>query len=1102
MNLGRVLWQRNEMVLAQQALERVLVIREGALDRNHPDIAAALQRLGSFYGARGEYVEARPLLERAVEIQKEIRGEGHPEYARALGELAVVLTNMGELDEARELNERQIKIYEEAFGRNHIKVGFALITLGYLLRGMEDYAAAIAVLERALEIQQENLSDDHPVVAGTLTLLGQAEGRRGNWLKARSAHERSLAIREKALGPDHPDLAASLGSLADILIDLGDHVGSRTLQERALAIFVKNFGPDHPSVGQAEIKIGIALKEEGDYAAARVHYERGLSILEKAFGPDHPNVVHGLTFLADLLSQLGDVGSAARLYERALRISENELGPEHTNVAHVLQEFGEMYRSQFMFADALVLYERAVRIFDKVYGPGSSITAICLNKIADAQWNLGRFDESARSTGQSLEIFGRTLGSEHPEAILALGNLARLQHRSGNLESARNLRRRMHRGLEISFGPEHPWVAWSMNELARLDWESGDVEATLNGSLRAEQLLREHFIRTARSLAEREALSYESTRHSGLHLAVSVLAQVAPADLPPASAERLWHELIRSRGMVLDEMASRHHTSLLDDDPGVAGLIRKLQAARGRLASLVVGGAGVEHPGDYPRRVSEAQVEKERLERLLAASSREFRESLSRQTIGIRDVRAALPHGSSLVAYVKYDRYPSRGPEQKKPRTSPEPIPSYLALVLSSAEAHPEIVPLEPAEVVDSAIMRWKEAISGEPPGLPLSGSRSEESYRVLGRWLREMIWEPVAWSIAESKTVFIVPDGAISMISFATLPDEERGYLVEGRLRFHYLSTERDLIREGRPVNGGDRLLALGGADFDAPPDAIARSMTGGAVSAGGADRSGSHGLFHAYRSPAPGCEDFATLHFDPLPGSAAEVVEIETLWSRRSGSNDAGEAEVLLLTGTGANEAAFKRWAPGRRVLHLATHGFFLDDRCESNLGKVLTRARDASGHVDPASPLIGDNPLLLSGLALAGANERPESGGDMNREDGILTAEEIASLDLSGVEWAVLSACETGVGDIRPGEGVLGLRRAFETAGAGTLIMSLWKVQDDVSRQWMRNLYEGRRTGLSTVEAVHKAGLTVLENRRSDGKSTHPFYWGAFIAAGDWR
>jgi CHAT domain-containing protein len=145
--------------------------------------------------------------------------------------------------------------------------------------------------------------------------------------------------------------------------------------------------------------------------------------------------------------------------------------------------------------------------------------------------------------------------------------------------------------------------------------------------------------------------------------------------------------------------------------------------------------------------------------------------------------------------------------------------------------------------------------------------------------------------------------------------------------------------------------------------------------------------------------------------------------------------------------------------------------------------------------------DSPLLLSGLALAGANRRNEAGP--NEEDGILTAEEIASLDLSGVEWAVLSACETGVGEVRAGEGVFGLRRAFQVAGARTLIMSLWSVEDEATRAWMGYLYRARlEEKKDTAESVRAASLAVLEERRAKGESTHPFYWGAFVAAGDWR
>jgi CHAT domain-containing protein len=146
-------------------------------------------------------------------------------------------------------------------------------------------------------------------------------------------------------------------------------------------------------------------------------------------------------------------------------------------------------------------------------------------------------------------------------------------------------------------------------------------------------------------------------------------------------------------------------------------------------------------------------------------------------------------------------------------------------------------------------------------------------------------------------------------------------------------------------------------------------------------------------------------------------------------------------------------------------------------------------------------GLSPLLLSGLAFAGANERATATEGM--DDGVLTAEEVAALDLGGVEWAVLSACDTGVGEIRAGEGVFGLRRAMQVAGVHTLIMSLWPVDDEATREWMKALYRGRLTGgLDSAAAVRAAGMHVLKQRRAAGESAHPYYWAAFVAAGDWR
>jgi CHAT domain-containing protein len=216
-----------------------------------------------------------------------------------------------------------------------------------------------------------------------------------------------------------------------------------------------------------------------------------------------------------------------------------------------------------------------------------------------------------------------------------------------------------------------------------------------------------------------------------------------------------------------------------------------------------------------------------------------------------------------------------------------------------------------------------------------------------------------------------------------------------------------------------------------------------------------------------------------------------------------------VASLTGRDASEAALKRLGPGRRIIHLATHGFFLGEDCvrplegTRSVGGLIVASPAPQPKPSRARPgqTMVENPLLSSGLALAGANRRRAATSE--QDDGILTAEEVAALDLEGVEWAVLSACDTGLGHVRAGEGVFGLRRAFQLAGVRTVVMSLWAVEDRSAGSWMRALYEARLgRQLDTADAVHAASLAVLADRRQRKLSTAPFFWAGFVAAGDWR
>jgi CHAT domain-containing protein len=348
------------------------------------------------------------------------------------------------------------------------------------------------------------------------------------------------------------------------------------------------------------------------------------------------------------------------------------------------------------------------------------------------------------------------------------------------------------------------------------------------------------------------------------------------------------------------------------------------------------------------------------------------------------------------------------------------------------------------------------------------------------------MVWDPIASRLGASTRVFIVPDGALSLVPFAALPIGPRSFLLETGPVIHYLSAERDVVPRARAAAAERGLLAVGGPSFDNRP--VGPSVKAPYTSASRTKTASFRG--------SELCGGLQGVRFQPLDGTLQEVQEVSRLWSASAlSSGDTDSAQLLV--GRQASEATFKQEAQRYRVLHLATHGFFLDDSC------APPRTAGTRGVGGLASPhTVVQNPLRLSGLAFAGANRRaaPKASGD---EDGILIAEEVAALNLQGVEWAVLSACDTGLGEITAGEGVFGLRRAFQTAGARTVIMSLWSVDDQATRLWMRALYEGRlQKHLTTADAMQQASLSVLRARRARGQSTNPFYWAGFVAAGDWR
>lgn len=1045
---------------------RVARLKEQRFGLTHLETAHALHNVGLVRTARGEFSLAIPLFERALAIRRTGLSNS-PAVPETLDRLAFVLIQLERFKDARTRLDESLRLREQRAQQDPIGLSRTLELLGLLYRYSGPYADAVAPLERAIAIRTR-VTPRHPETASLLQVRGDVRFLLGDAVGAQKLWTTALEIAERSLGANHPSIAEFLRRLGFAEFSAGRLTEARRLRERAVRVGETALAPCDPAVTRLLNGLAESLRYDGDYFAARRLYSRALATIERCLGNTHSDYATYVFNDASLAREIGDLAEADSLYDRAVQIWTKGLGPDHTYVARGLDALAEVAAMRGQLERSRELYERALAIHRRQLGSNHPQVAWTLTNLARTVADEGDTRQAIGYVDQAVAIFQQSGSSDEPDHFARVLELrGTLQMRAGNMAQARLSLMRALAERERIFGPTHPLAAETRATLATVDLARGQRDAALAAALEAERIGRDHLRFTVRYLPERQAMAYAAKRPRGLDLALSVTAAAVPSDV-----SRVFDSVIRSRGVVLDELAARRLASYggTAQDTGIAAAI----AARQRFANLVVRSLLEAVPRPL---LEEARKQKEDAERLLAERTVEGRVELARVSSGLDEVKRALPRDSVLVSFVRYDRTVVSG--------SPvitTVVPSYGAFVTKAGAARVVFAPLGPASSIEMLVSEWRKAASGENTSGLITRERAEALYVASADRLRGAVWDPIDAQVAGARQIFVVPDGTMNLVNIAALTDRQGRYFVERDAVIHYLSTERDVVIGGVESKSRGGLLAVGNPAFDegGPP---------------------------SRREPAPmrsACEPSGPARFGNLPGSLGEVTEISLLWPR------SGSSIATVLSGSGASETAVKKALTGRRVLHFATHGFFIADPCPPDGSRSAAYAPGAStprGGVARSSAAARfaeegrENPLLLSGLAFAGANHR--GAARIDEDDGILTAEEVAGLNLNGVEWAVLSACDTGLGEIRAGEGVFGLRRAFQVAGARTVIMSLWPVDDQGTRAWMRVLYEARlRRGLSTADAVHAASVTVLRDRRAKKQSTLPVYWAAFVAAGDWK
>ena len=903
-----------------------------------------------------------------------------------------------------------------------------------------NYDEALPLAQKSLEIKEKELGKGHPEVAVSLNSLAMIYHATGKYGDAELLYKRALDIREKTADNKHPeDVAESLNNLAALYRAKARYSEAEPLYKRALEIDERKFGKENPTVATNLNNLAALYRVTGRYSEAEPLYKRALEIDEKALGKEHPDVATDMNNLAVLYRDTGRYELAEPLHKRVIEIDEKAFGKEHPGVATDLHNLAVLYNDTGRYALAEPLFKRALNIFETQLGKEHPRVAQCMNNLVKLYHATGKDKEAEPLAKQALNIDEKAFGTEHPNVAVSLNNLAVLYRDTGRYALAESLFTKALDIREKAFGKKNPRVTESLNNLARLYASTnkhGRSHDMYVQGMNIEDLTREDVFSL---LSEKQKLTYMEQKQQALYEFINHTNNYMKEHTEAVSDTlNTW---LRWKGAVMEAQGRYIDAVTYSKNPKVRQQFDELRKCRMQLAKLQMAKPEKVSFEEYKQLLIELQNKKDSLEAELSQLSKEFASDKKAGKADIATISAILPQESAYIDYVKIDVYDFQ--KQKWGKTH---YLAFLMIAKPGAKPFVKLFDIAGAEALDTHIQVYLK----EMKKVALSGKTGKEILiKKEAMILYRLLLKPIEAFMELKTKLYISPDGNLHLIPFEVLMTENKKYLME-KYQINYISAGRDIVRFDDSTIAEGEVILMGDPDYDLSQDEKAEKEQVAELSS-----------------------IASSTKFLRLPETKLEVDAIEKIIKEKY------NLPVKNFQGKQAREEVlFNLESP--RILHLATHGYFLKDE------EVTEQNENKQSTIDSGI----ENPMTRSAIVLAGANTSLREG----RDEGIVSAEKVLSLKLKGADLVVLSACETGLGDIKNGEGVFGLKRAFILAGAKTVVMSLWSVPSTETMNLMTNFYELMSKGKSKTESLRIAKLTMLK------KKPHPFFWAAFVMTGN--
>jgi len=1013
--------------------EESLKIKTKILGEDHISLSNGYAHLGRLYFKTASYPNALKLYQKAIAIIKKSNNKDDIKTAENYNSIGLIYKRMGNYQEALKYYRKALTIIKKIAGNKDINTAIGYNNLAMLYEQTGEYFEALKYGKKALAIKEKILNIKDPSLHTAYSNLGTLYKALGEYRKSLKYYTKALTIQRDVFGENHIDTATSYGLIGMLYDIMGNYKDALKYTQKALDITKRIMGEESPSTITGYSDVGFVYYDIGNFPMALKYHKKSLASAEKVLGKKHIETAKSYNNVGIVYNSMGDYDMALEYYQKALSIKEKVLGKKHISTAISYNNIGALYHKRKIYPKALEYYQKALTVREEVLGKLHSVTAESYNNMGAVAKDMKHYSEALNYYQNALSIQKKVLSEKHPSLATTYNNLGLLyQTQSKPIKALEYL----HKALAIRekvLGSKHFLTALSYNSLSSTYYLTHNYQKSHHYA----QLAFDNFLfnreKVFAILDSKQKEKYlASTTGYISSLLLSTYQYIYQLNKNNNTSE--IRKILRSganawlnyKGSIFD---SENAIAMLygsTKDKKLKAKIEDLISSKRYLAKLYQSLPKPKEKETWQKNIKTTEEKISKLTNEIASNAAVFKEQQGLKNISYKDITAHLKKDELYIDYAKVGKYYYLFSLDK------EETISFTQLGYKNTRKIDNLVKLFRKDI--NTILKGKNLTDEKLKKL------TKSSKEKLSKLYELVIKQPLTKQIKSKTSLIISPDGALRLLPFETLFDKENNkYFIEEK-EIRYIPSGKELVRlykYSKNTKTKKSAVIFANPNFNTKTASASKEQI--AITPN-TNRSGI-------------IKSLFRMHFAPLPGTKAEAKAIKSILKKNVKEYQKNKA-------TEKNLMKIKE----PRILHIATHGFFINDNTIPN-------------------------PMLKSGIALAGANTSVIKG----KSDGIVTALKLSGLDLKGTDLVVLSACETGVVDINTTDSVSGLSKAFIQAGAKDIVMSLWSVDDQATKELMSSFYREMKKKKNYAKALKAAKLKMIEEGR------HPFYWGAFVVSG---